>query len=188
MIDGLTKQWTRQVNRWTDDWWTDSTDSGLEYRWRADRWTDWLTYIHVHCTCATHQYQKFSHIPYMDAWGPASNLTRTLHIAECADVLQSSIPWSKNSNNCKSDELQINWSKLLSTHCFPRGKNILVSLYRLDLRLNGTTLIEWMDLGMHIWHPPQILQERMTSSPSWQRRERAWDRYHQMHSLIFDYY
>ena len=31
--------------------------------------------------------------------------------------------------------------------------------------------IEWMDLGTLIWHPPQILQGRVTSSPTWQRRE-----------------
>ena len=28
-----------------------------------------------------------------------------------------------------------------------------------------------MDLGTRIWHPPQILQGRMTSSPIWQGRE-----------------
>ena len=41
----------------------------------------------------------------------------------------------------------------------------------MELRLYRTTLIEWMDLGMCIWHPPQILQGRMTSSPTWHRRE-----------------
>ena len=30
---------------------------------------------------------------------------------------------------------------------------------------------ELMDLGMHTWHPPKILQGRITSSPTWQRRE-----------------
>ena len=30
---------------------------------------------------------------------------------------------------------------------------------------------QWMDLGTRFWHPPQILQGRMTSSPTWQRRE-----------------
>ena len=30
---------------------------------------------------------------------------------------------------------------------------------------------EWIDLGTRIWHPLQILQGRMTSSPTWQRSE-----------------
>ena len=52
------------------------------------------------------------------------------------------------------------------------------SWYRLESRLYGIMLVDWMDLGAHIWHPSQILQERMTS----------WDRDHRTHSLIFDHY
>ena len=41
------------------------------------------------------------------------------------------------------------------------------SQYRLESRLYGTTFIQLTDL----WHPPQIVQGRMTSPPTWQRRE-----------------
>ena len=36
----------------------------------------------------------------------------------------------------------------------------------------GQLIDQQMDLGMRIWHPLQILQGQMTSSPTWQR---AWD-------------
>ena len=35
----------------------------------------------------------------------------------------------------------------------------------------GQSTNEWMDLGTHNWHPPQILLGWMTSSPTWQRRK-----------------
>ena len=38
-----------------------------------------------------------------------------------------------------------------------------------------------------IWHPMQIFQGQMTSSPTWQRRDKALYQDHQTHSLIFDY-
>ena len=47
-----------------------------------------------------------------------------------------------------------------------------------------------MDLGMCIWHPPQISQGRITSSPTWQRRESLGLRLVVTLNalLIFDYY
>ena len=39
----------------------------------------------------------------------------------------------------------------------------------------GQSIDERMDLGTRIWHPPWILQWRMTSLPTWQI---AWDRDH----------
>ena len=53
------------------------------------------------------------------------------------------------------------------------------SLYRLESRLYGTTNVhcnEWNDLGKCIWHHLQTLQGRMTSSPTWQRRENLGSR------------
>ena len=43
----------------------------------------------------------------------------------------------------------------------------------------------WMDLGTHIWHPPHIFFCRGRRH---RKEERAWDRDHRTHSLIFDYY
>lgn len=45
---------------------------------------------------------------------------------------------------------------------------------------------EWMDLETRIWRPPQILQEWMTSSLTWQRGVSLVTSI--LHSLIFDCY
>ena len=101
--------------------------------------------------------------------------------------LRSGLPFLLLKHDCKIRFRQISFLvkvPAVKTDKIAFGVERTHSWYRLESRLYGTTLIEWMDLGTRIWHPPQILQVWMTSSPTWQRRERL-DR---THSLIFDYY
>ena len=69
----------------------------------------------------------------------------------------------------------LNSSKFIVSYCVRRGKKALL-IYRLLSRLIASIVwdkLDWMNGSWNvcIWHPLQILQGRMTSSPTWRRRE-----------------
>ena len=60
------------------------------------------------------------------------------------------------------------------------------SLYGLESRLYGTTLIEWMDRSWDAYLASPA--DFFCRGGSNHKGERAWDPDHRTHSLIFDYY
>ena len=109
----------------------------------------------------------------------------TLPFSSFYQLVQTRTCLGRNENlplSASFSARQTSISKTLN-NCVRRRKNALLMQIGVEIVWDN----KGMDLGTRIWHLPQILQGRMTSSPTW-KGGRARDRDHRTYSPIFDYY